>query len=34
MLQPLIEDGRLVRTLPDAHAIREHVLAGLEQVAL
>jgi nicotinate phosphoribosyltransferase len=34
LLQPLIEDGRLVRTLPDAHAIREHVLAGLEQVAL
>jgi nicotinate phosphoribosyltransferase len=34
LLQPLIQDGRLVRTLPDVHAIREQVLAGLEQVAL
>jgi nicotinate phosphoribosyltransferase len=34
LLQPLIEDGRLVRTLPDVHSIRQQVLADLEQVAL
>jgi len=34
LLQPLIEDGRLVRALPDVHAIRQQVLAELEQVAL
>ena len=34
LLQPLIEDGRLVRALPDVQAIRQQVLADLEQVAL
>jgi nicotinate phosphoribosyltransferase len=34
LLQPLIEDGRLVRALPDVHVIRQQVLADLEQVAL
>jgi nicotinate phosphoribosyltransferase len=34
LLQPLIEDGRLARTLPDVHSIRQQVLADLEQVAL
>jgi nicotinate phosphoribosyltransferase len=34
LLQPLIENGRLVRALPDVHAIRQQVLAALEQVAL
>jgi nicotinate phosphoribosyltransferase len=34
LLQPLIEDGRLVQALPDVHAIRQQVLADLEQVAL
>ncbi len=34
LLQPLVEDGRLVRTLPDVHAIRQQVLADLEHVTL
>jgi nicotinate phosphoribosyltransferase len=34
LLQPLIEDGRLVRTLPDVHAIRRQVVAALETVSL
>lgn len=34
LLQPLIEDGRLVRALPDVHAIRRQVLGQLEEVAL
>jgi nicotinate phosphoribosyltransferase len=34
LLAPLIEDGRLVRSLLDVHAIRRQVLAALEQVAL
>ena len=34
LLQPLVQDGRLVRTLPDVHAIRRQVLEDLEQVAL
>ena len=34
LLQPLIENGRLVRGLPDVHTIRQQVLAALEQVAL
>jgi nicotinate phosphoribosyltransferase len=34
LLQPLIEDGRLVRALPDVHAIRKQLLEDLDQVAL
>jgi nicotinate phosphoribosyltransferase len=34
LLLPLIEDGQVVRSLPDAHALRRQVLDGLEQVAL
>lgn len=34
LLTPLIESGRLVRALPDVHALRQQVLAALEQVAL
>jgi nicotinate phosphoribosyltransferase len=34
LLEPLIQDGRLARGLPDVHAIRRQVLAALEQVAL
>jgi nicotinate phosphoribosyltransferase len=34
LLQPLIEDGRLVRALPDVHVIRQQVLADLDQVGL
>jgi hypothetical protein len=34
LLQPLIQDGRLVQQLPDVHTIRQRVLAALEQVAL
>jgi nicotinate phosphoribosyltransferase len=34
LLQPLIEDGRLVRALADVHAIRRQVLGQLEEVAL
>jgi nicotinate phosphoribosyltransferase len=34
LLQPLVEDGRLVRTLPDVHAIRQQVLTDLERVSL
>lgn len=34
LLQPLIQEGRLVRTLPDVHAIRRQVLDALEQVSL
>jgi nicotinate phosphoribosyltransferase len=34
LLQPLIQDGRLVRALPDVHAIRRQVLAQLDEVAL
>ncbi len=34
LLQPLIQDGRLVRTLPDVQAIRQQVLAALDQVSL
>jgi nicotinate phosphoribosyltransferase len=34
LLQPLVEDGRLVRALPDVHVIRHQVLADLDQVPL
>jgi hypothetical protein len=34
LLQLLIEDGRLVRVLPDVQAIRQQVLADLERVTL
>jgi nicotinate phosphoribosyltransferase len=34
LLQPLIQEGRLARTLPDVHALRRQVLAQLEEVAL
>jgi nicotinate phosphoribosyltransferase len=34
LLQPLLEEGRLTRTLPDVHAIRQQVLADLEWVTL
>jgi nicotinate phosphoribosyltransferase len=34
ILEPLIEGGRLARELPDVHAIRRQVLAGLEEVGL
>ena len=34
LLQPLVEGGRLTRTLPDVHAIRQQVLAALETVTL
>jgi nicotinate phosphoribosyltransferase len=34
LLQPLIQDGRLARTLPDVQAIRQQVLAALDQVSL
>jgi nicotinate phosphoribosyltransferase len=34
LLLPLIEEGRLVRSLPDVHTLRQHVLSGLAQVAL
>ena len=34
LLQPLIEEGRLVRTLPDVHILRHQVLAALERVSL
>jgi nicotinate phosphoribosyltransferase len=34
LLQPLIEEGRLVRNLPDVHEIRRRVLTDLDQVAL
>jgi nicotinate phosphoribosyltransferase len=34
LLQPLIQEGRLIRTLPDVHALRREVLAQLEEVAL
>jgi nicotinate phosphoribosyltransferase len=34
LLQPLIQDGRLVRTLPDVQAIRHQVLADLDRVTL
>ncbi|HXZ43916.1 MAG TPA: nicotinate phosphoribosyltransferase, partial [archaeon] len=34
LLQPLVEDGRLVRALPDVHVIRRQVLADLDQVPL
>ena len=34
LLQPLIQEGKLVRTLPDVHAIRQQVLAALERVSL
>ena len=34
LLLPLIEDGRVVRPMPDVHALRRKVLAGLTQVAL
>ena len=34
LLQPLIEEGRLVRTLPDVHVLRHQVLAALEGVSL
>jgi hypothetical protein len=33
-LQSLVEDGKLARTLPDVHAIRQQVLADLETVTL
>jgi len=34
LLLPLIEEGRLVRSLPDIHALREQVLVDLDQVGL
>jgi nicotinate phosphoribosyltransferase len=34
LLLPLIEDGQVVRALPDVHTVRRQVLASLEQVAL
>jgi hypothetical protein len=34
LLQPLVEDGKLVRTLPDVHTVRKQVLASLDHVAL
>lgn len=34
LLEPLIEDGRMARTLPDVHAIRQRVLAALDTVTL
>ena len=34
LLQPLIEEGRLARHLPDVHEIRRRVLTDLDQVAL
>jgi nicotinate phosphoribosyltransferase len=34
LLQSLVEDGKLARTLPDVHAIRQQVLADLETVTL
>jgi nicotinate phosphoribosyltransferase len=34
LLEPLIQDGRLVRTLPEVQAIRQQVLADLERVSL
>lgn len=34
ILAPLVEEGRLVRSLPDAREIRRQVLAALEEVAL
>jgi len=34
LLLPLIEGGRVVRSMPDVHALRRQVLAGLTQVAL
>jgi len=34
ILKLLIQDGRLARTPPDVHTIRQQVLAALEQVAL
>ena len=34
LLQPLVEDGKLVGALPDVHAIRQQVLADLERVPL
>ncbi len=34
LLLPLIEDGRLVRSLPDIHTLRQQVLRDLDQVAL
>jgi nicotinate phosphoribosyltransferase len=34
LLQPLIEEGCLVRTLPDVHVLRHQVLAALERVSL
>jgi len=34
LLLPLIEAGRLVRSFPSVHALRQQVLADLEQVAL
>lgn len=34
LLQPLIQEGRLVRTLPDVHALRQQVLADLERASL
>jgi hypothetical protein len=33
-LLPLIEGGRVVRAMPDVHALRRQVLAELTQVAL
>jgi nicotinate phosphoribosyltransferase len=34
LLQPLIEEGRLTRTLPDVHTLRQQVLAAVERVSL
>ena len=34
LLQPLVEDGRLTRRLPDVHVIRQQVLADLDRVTL
>jgi nicotinate phosphoribosyltransferase len=34
VLEPLVDNGRLVRSLPDVHAARQQVLANLETVTL
>ncbi|MEK7219549.1 MAG: nicotinate phosphoribosyltransferase, partial [candidate division NC10 bacterium] len=34
LLQPLVQDGRLVRRLPDVQAIRQQVLTALDTVSL
>jgi hypothetical protein len=34
LLEPLIQEGRLVRTMPDIHRLRKQVLADLDRVPL